>query len=470
MQQVPWNNNANYCSADYIGQPLLIVPRNVNRAPQYFPLAYTAYPVQLLPFPEFYPASPQSVPLYMGLPHRDSFSSCSSSESPGSSGAPSPVHFANAHSWSDSSITQPCETLYSPPKREWIQKTSEEVPEVQLGVTLRIMSYNILAEQYASKKLYPQCPQYALAWPYRKEKIREEIEGHSPDIICLQEITMGEFYGYFLENLQVQGYSGIFSPKSRAKTMEAKNRQVVDGCSIIYRHDRFELVHQDLLEFSQLAIKSADGSTDMLNRVMTKDNIALCAVLRVVEATEPTYILVVNAHVHWDPECSDVKLIQTMLLMNEVERLVEKTKADLNVKNVPMIFCGDLNSLPNSGVVEFLRDGRVSVSHADFRDLPYRSCLAKLSSQGRMTPEGHFFHPFALASVYEETDMAFTNFTADFKGVIDYIFTSKDKFHTVSVLGPVEQAWLDEYQPTGFPCPQIPSDHLPLVAEVELLM
>ena len=55
---------------------------------------------------------------------------------------------------------------------------------------------------------------------------------------------MGEFYGYFLENLQVQGYSGIFSPKSRAKTMEAKNRQVVDGCSIIYRHDRFELVHQ----------------------------------------------------------------------------------------------------------------------------------------------------------------------------------------------------------------------------------
>ena len=70
-----------------------------------------------------------------------------------------------------------------------------------------------------------------------------------------------------------------------------------------------------------------------------------------------------------------------------------------------------LNLFLSLGVVEFLRDGRVSVSHADFRDLPYRSCLAKLSSQGRMTPEGHFFHPFALASVYEETDMAFTNFT-----------------------------------------------------------
>ena len=94
----------------------------------------------------------------------------------------------------------------------------------------------------------------------------------------------------------------------------------------------------------------------MLNRVMTKDNIALCAVLRVVEATEPTYILVVNAHVHWDPECSDVKLIQTMLLMNEVERLVEKTKADLNVKDVPMIFCGDLNSLPNSGKFHPIRN------------------------------------------------------------------------------------------------------------------
>jgi CCR4-NOT transcription complex subunit 6 len=109
------------------------------------------------------------------------------------------------------------------------------------------------------------------------------------------------------------------------------------------------LFFQDWVEFNQLAIKSAEGSTDMLNRVMTKDNIALCAVFRVVESAVPSYILVVNAHVHWDPEFSDVKLIQTMLLMNEVEKLIDKTKQDLGVDDVPIIFCGDLNSLPDSG-------------------------------------------------------------------------------------------------------------------------
>lgn len=54
------------------------------------------------------------------------------------------------------------------------------------GITLRIMTYNILAEQYASKKLHSNCPAWALNWAYRKEKIREEIELYCPDVACLQ--------------------------------------------------------------------------------------------------------------------------------------------------------------------------------------------------------------------------------------------------------------------------------------------
>lgn len=106
---------------------------------------------------------------------------------------------------------------------------------------------------------------------------------------------------------------------------------------------------QHLVEFNQLAIKNAEGSNDMINRVMTKDNIALCALLRLSESLQPAYVLVINAHVHWDPEFSDVKLIQTMLLMCEVEKLLRRCKADLAVQDIPIIFCGDMNSLPDSG-------------------------------------------------------------------------------------------------------------------------
>ena len=69
-------------------------------------------------------------------------------------------------------------------------------------------------------------------------------------------------------------------------------------------------------------MSNAKGSEHMLNRVMTKDNIALAALLE----TKPTVweqsqlppevesqhqqILVCTAHIHWDPEFCDVKLIQ----------------------------------------------------------------------------------------------------------------------------------------------------------------
>jgi len=42
-------------------------------------------------------------------------------------------------------------------------------------------------------------------------------------------------------------------------------------------------VKEQLVEFNQLAIEHANGHEDMLNRVMTKDNIALAALLHTRE-------------------------------------------------------------------------------------------------------------------------------------------------------------------------------------------
>lgn len=43
---------------------------------------------------------------------------------------------------------------------------------------------------------------------------------------------------------------------------------------------RFLLLKEHLVEFNQLAMANAEGSDDMLNRVMTKDNIGLAALLQ----------------------------------------------------------------------------------------------------------------------------------------------------------------------------------------------
>lgn len=44
-----------------------------------------------------------------------------------------------------------------------------------------------------------------------------------------------QFYSFFLPELKDLGYDGVFSPKSRAKTMSEQDRRYVDGCAIFYR-------------------------------------------------------------------------------------------------------------------------------------------------------------------------------------------------------------------------------------------
>ena len=54
-------------------------------------------------------------------------------------------------------------------------------------------------------------------------------------IIVFQEVETDQFYNFFLPELKRDGYDGIFSPKSRARTMTESERKHVDGCAIFYR-------------------------------------------------------------------------------------------------------------------------------------------------------------------------------------------------------------------------------------------
>jgi CCR4-NOT transcription complex subunit 6 len=144
------------------------------------------------------------------------------------------------------------------------------------------------------------------------------------------------------------------------------------------------LIKEHLIEFTQLAMTRAEGSQHMLNRVMTRDNIGLCAILkskatlynrdrdqRALFTRAPAHyehhaalplppgenisdnpIVICNAHIHWDPEFCDVKLVQTMMLVNELWRLLEEIAKKYRYNSplqIPLLICGDLNSLPKSG-------------------------------------------------------------------------------------------------------------------------
>ena len=56
-------------------------------------------------------------------------------------------------------------------------------------------------------------------------------------------------------------------------------------------------------------------------------------------------LYVVNSHIHWDPRFADVKLVQTQILLEEMERITNRD---------PVIFCADLNSTTESAVYEVI--------------------------------------------------------------------------------------------------------------------
>lgn len=88
---------------------------------------------------------------------------------------------------------------------------------------------------------------------------------------------------------------------------------------------------------------------------------------------EKQLVLVANAHMHWDPDYSDVKLVQTMMFLSEVKNIIDKASRSLKpgvsgeLGTIPLVLCADLNSLPDSG--------KSSISYS----LDYFNCVTILS-------------------------------------------------------------------------------------------
>uniref|UniRef100_A0A1I7XE19 Endo/exonuclease/phosphatase domain-containing protein n=1 Tax=Heterorhabditis bacteriophora TaxID=37862 RepID=A0A1I7XE19_HETBA len=327
-----------------------------------------------------------------------------------------------------------------PPDRTWVMIRHAD-PDRPIA-TFTVLCYNVLCDKYATVNQYSYCPSWALNWEYRKMSIMKEIRNYEADIITLQAI----------------GYTGIFSPKSRAKTMNEEDRKYVDGCAIFWKSDKFEMDREHLIEFTQVVVKKASSSEHMLNRVMPRDNIALCAVLRIKDNVYANRrlsmaaadnvvgnpLVVCTAHIHWDPEFCDVKLVQTMMLAHELHKLLEEVAAQFRItpQQTPVLICGDLNSLPDSG---FRND----------------ACIEKFSSS---IDVGHYSHSLRLDSAVDVNSIPFTNYT--------YVFSSSNfiKLHILShqflKICPLS-ARLSTL--SGFPHPHVPSDHIPIMAQYAVI-
>jgi CCR4-NOT transcription complex subunit 6 len=200
---------------------------------------------------------------------------------------------------------------------------------------------------------------------------------------------------------------------------------------------------------------------DMFNRVLIRSDIAVICLFESIETG--TRHVIANAHICWDPKYSDVKLVQVALLVDEVEKVannfaklpprppsdgssVKPPPTYSDGTKIPIIISGDYNSVPGSGVYEFLTNGTLPGDHPDFLSHSY----------GRYTTDG-LRHRLGLKSAYAGIgELPLTNYTPSFHGAIDYIWYSTATLSVNAVLSEVDRSYLEKV--VGFPDAHNPSE------------
>lgn len=334
----------------------------------------------------------------------------------------------------DKSIIQFCRennTNYSPPAdRAWIETMlCENITEDIISVG----TFNILCNFFAAKLTY--APSWIINQDSRKDAIVQSIVSYNVDILCLQEVETYSYCDFYKEELNAKlGYDSVFFPKGRSQTLTDKRS--VDGCATFWKKNKFKLVEQINIDFYNKIINDIRFSLnqDILMRNSRKDNVTVVSIL---ERSNGELYIVVNVHLYWDPEYSDVKLFQTILLLEELEKIRDK------YNNAAMLLMGDFNSLKGSSVYELIVER--NFKNEDFNLYNY-------------TPfEKEFSHSLSFNDAYLGQDLTFTNYTPTFKETIDYIFHD-NRLRLVSVLSPVEEDYTDVSY--GLPDIYFPSDHI----------
>ncbi|KAJ9500554.1 Glucose-repressible alcohol dehydrogenase transcriptional effector [Exophiala xenobiotica] len=375
------------------------------------------------------------------------------------------------------------ESMPEPPpprEREWHQL--EEIPDD--ADTIKALNYNILCARYATQSQYGYVPERVLTWGYRKTLILEEIRETNADIVCLQELDRTSYDEFFRAELSRSGYKGYYAQKSRAETL-GDNAKFVDGCGTFWKDKKYIQLDSQHLVLGRKAVErpGAKASADMLNRVWQRDDIATVVFLE--NRVTGSRVIVVNAHIYWDPAYKDVKLIQAAVLMEELSKLADRYAKIPPATNkqvfrfadaedeplpepgpslsypsgpqIPMIVCGDFNSGADSAVYDLFTKKGLIAEHIDFLGRDYGT----LSRAGMS-------HQFTLKSSYAAIDdeMPFTNYTPNFVDVLDYIWYSSNTLRVVGLLGAIDPEYLKRVP--GFPNFHFPSDHIAIVAEFKV--
>lgn len=342
------------------------------------------------------------------------------------------------------------------------------------GDRFRVVTYNVLAEIYATKQQYPYCDIWALcSWDYRFQNILREILDACPDVICMQEVQADHYESHVYNALIEAGFEGVYKQKTRA-SMGLTGK--VDGCALFWRRSKFHLSESYSIEFNELASRQATQVLGMnprseegmayLNR-LSKDNVAQLVVLELAQPSmssrssrDSNMVCIANTHLYSNKDFPDVKLWQSWQLLQELETFI------MSRPNLPLMICGDFNSTPDTAVYDLLSRQQVHPGHPDVN-----MNNGDDSSPNILPDAMSISHSFQLGSVYNTVmgeEPYATNYTAHFKGVLDYMWYSASNLRPLSCAPIPDEAELTKHG-DALPSTQYSSDHIMLISDMQIM-
>jgi mRNA deadenylase 3'-5' endonuclease subunit Ccr4 len=384
---------------------------------------------------------------------------------------------------------------------------------------VRIVSFNILADCYAGtekavKHLFGYCDPAYLPLDYRLQLVGAELDAYDAEIVCLQEVDKKAFHAFLLPFMSARGYSGHLTLKDTA---------VNEGCATFTKQAEFEVAMRVDLRLGK-SMKEC-GLFDESFRAMPQAEEVLVNKLGMIgqvtvlrhrssESASTSasgsyrgperYVVVGNTHEFYHPQAAYARLLQTFVITRCLGAVAQAVLADklagftfpgatVTTTTIPssdgeveeegegpdvsVVFLGDLNSTLETAVVEYLETGRIDNHHPVWKTVEQfdwdrergtgYEVEEEEEDEYREYPWPTLVNPLGAmqsASGYPQ----FTNFTAGFKDVLDYMFVPS--YGPYAHLRPVRiapmptEARLEKDR--AIPSATFPSDHVALAVDL----
>ncbi|KAL3512255.1 hypothetical protein ACH5RR_024972 [Cinchona calisaya] len=351
-------------------------------------------------------------------------------------------------------------------------------------VRVVFMSYNILGVGNAEKHpdLYHNISPKYLDWDYRKQLLHKEIKNYKPGVLCFQEVDRFDD----LDNLlKKDGFSGVY----KARTGEAS-----DGCAIFWNNELFTLLHEESIEFQTYGLRNNVSQLCVFK--MNQTQLHTDKNYQLSKFVSSRSFLVGNIHVLFNPSRGDIKLGQMRLFLEKAHKLSQEWG------NIPVVIAGDLNSMPQSAMYQFLTTSELDVQLHDRKQISGQICpleypgfqsksshavnfctskkllIHRWSEDELRIATGsavsHLRHPLQISSAYVGVpgstrtrnkigEPLATSYHSKFMGTVDYIWHTGELL-PVRVLDTLPINRLRETG--GLPSKIWGSDHLALVSEL----